>query len=102
MREGIISWLESSMGTCPYKHYFGIECPGCGMQRSAIELLKGNFIESLHLYPALIPTVLMFVVLILHIFIKLKHGAEILKYLFFLTVAIVIVSYIIKVAKNYF
>ena len=38
----------------------------CGFQRSVIELLKGNFMESIHQFPALIPlliTVVVFLVL---------------------------------------
>lgn len=99
MREDLIIWLESKMGTCPYKYNLGIECPGCGMQRAVIELLKGNLIESMQLYPALIPTIVMFVFLILHIFIKFKNGADILKYLFILTVSITVISYIVKVSN---
>ncbi|MBN2756442.1 MAG: DUF2752 domain-containing protein [Bacteroidales bacterium] len=100
MREELIKWLESNMGTCPYNYYFGIDCPGCGMQRAAIELIKGNVLESLQLYPALIPTIVMFVFLIFHIFLKFKDGATILKYLFFFTVSIVVISYIVKIIQN--
>lgn len=75
----IIEWLESHMQSCFYKKYFGIECPGCGMQRSLIQLLRGNFMESLKLFPALIPTIALIVFLILHLVFKFKHGANILK-----------------------
>ena len=47
-----IKWLEANMLTCPSVKYFSIECPGCGMQRSMIALLKGNFSGSLVMYPA--------------------------------------------------
>jgi hypothetical protein len=80
-------------------HLFGVECPGCGMQRALIELLKGNFMESLELYPALLPMVLLFSTLIVHLVFKLKYGAEILKYLFLFTVLIIVVSYIVKISS---
>lgn len=84
------------MHSCPYKHYFGIECFGCGMQRAFIELLKGNFIVSIELYPALVPLLLLFLLLITHLVFKIKNGAEILKYLFIFDVIIIIVSYFAK------
>ena len=44
---GIIDWLQKHMIPCFSKKYLGIECPGCGLQRSFIALLKGNIVESL-------------------------------------------------------
>lgn len=32
---------------CPFYYFFKIPCPGCGLTRSFIELLKGNLCESL-------------------------------------------------------
>jgi len=99
MLDWLINYLESNMHSCPYVHLFGVECPGCGMQRALIELLKGNFMESLELYPALLPMVLLFSTLIVHLVFKLKYGAEILKYLFLFTVLIIVVSYIVKISS---
>lgn len=96
MIQDLIEWLESRMQPCFYKKYFGIECPGCGMQRAIVELLKGNLLESLKLYPALIPTIFLFVFLILHLIFKFKHGALILKITFIAIVSIVVISYIYK------
>jgi hypothetical protein len=96
MQGKIIEWLESHMQSCFYKKYFGIECPGCGMQRSLIELLRGDFIESLKLFPALIPTIALIVFLILHLVFKFKNGANILKNLFIINTSIVVLSYIYK------
>ncbi len=93
----IIQWLESHMTSCFYKKYLGVECPGCGMQRSFIELLKGNLLESLKIYPALIPTIILILFLILHLIFKFKKGADILKYLFIFVVSIMVINYIIKI-----
>jgi len=92
----IIQWLEEHQGACMYKKYLGIECPGCGMQRSFIALLKGNFWESLQLFPALIPLLLMFVFLLLHLKFQFKQGARILTYWFILNTAIIVVNYVVK------
>lgn len=91
-----IQWLEEHQGACVYKKYLGIECPGCGMQRSLIALLKGNLCESLQLFPALIPLMLMFIFLILHLKFQFKHGARILMFWFVINTVIIIVSYIQK------
>jgi len=94
--EGIVDWLERKQLPCFYKSMFGIECPGCGMQRAFIALLRGDIIESLKLYPALIPTIIMFVFLFIHLFYKLKNGAKILVSLFISNTVIIIISYIFK------
>lgn len=91
-----IQWLEKHQGACMYKKFLGIECPGCGMQRSLIALLKGNLCESLQLFPALIPLLLMFVFLTLHLKFQFKHGARILIFWFVINTIIIIVSYIQK------
>lgn len=93
----VIEWLESHLQSCFYKKYFGIECPGCGMQRAFIELLKGNFTESLVLFPALIPTIIMITYLILHLIFKFDKGAQVLKILFITNTSIVVLSYIYKI-----
>lgn len=93
-----LDWLEQHLLTCPYKAMSGIDCPGCGMQRSFIALLRGNMAESFALYPALIPFLLTLVFLLLHLKFRFKHGAMILMYSFIATVAIIIVSFIIKIS----
>jgi hypothetical protein len=86
---GFINWLESNLLPCPYKKYIGIDCFGCGMQRSIIALVKGNFMESFYLYPALIPMLFLFLFLITHLIFKFKNGGTFLKYNFILIVTIV-------------
>jgi hypothetical protein len=92
----LISWLENHMGRCFYKSHFGIECPGCGMQRSFIDLLKGEFVESFLMYPALLPLLFTIIYLILHLIFKYKNGAFVLKISFIFTTSIMIIAYIIK------
>lgn len=96
---GFISWLEDNLLACPYKKYFNMECLGCGMQRSFIELLKGNLTESFYYYPALIPMIIMFLFLIIHLIFKIKNGAVWLKYLFIFNISIVIINFVLKLIK---
>ncbi|MFP4024424.1 MAG: DUF2752 domain-containing protein [Thiohalospira sp.] len=97
MIQKVIEWLESHLQSCFYKKYFGVECPGCGMQRAFIELLKGNLKESLIMFPALIPTIIMITYLILHLILKFNKGAQVLKILFIINTSIVVLSYIYKI-----
>lgn len=85
--------------TCPYKALAGFDCPGCGMQRSFIELLKGNLTESFQLYPALLPTLFTLSFTGLHLIFKFRNGASVIKYSFISTIVIVLVSYFIKMIK---
>jgi len=66
------------------------------MQRALIALLRGDFISSLKLYPALIPTIVMLGLLLVHIFYNLKHGAKMLVSLFIFNTVIIVISYIYK------
>jgi len=73
-----------------------MDCFGCGMQRSFIALLKGEFALSFYLYPALIPMILMFAFLIIHLIFKFEKGGIYLKYWFIFVVSIVLINFILK------
>ena len=92
----LINWLETHQLPCFYKHYLGIDCPGCGMQTAFIFLLKGQLYSSILAYPPLIPTLLMLAYLILHLSINFKKGAVVLKISFIFTVVIMVLNYIIN------
>lgn len=40
-----------SVNFCPIYTIVGVPCPSCGMTRSWIELLSGNYLEAWHLHP---------------------------------------------------
>lgn len=81
---------------CPYKKYLGVDCPGCGMQRAFYYLIRGEFLESLKMFPALIPLALMLGFLVFHIIFKFKQGHKVLLYTFIFNVIIILSNYIIK------
>ena len=89
--------LESMMIGCPSQHYLGIRCPGCGMQRSILALLQGRVVESISLYPALIPILLMLIYLGLHLTYKYEHGAKRLVQIFITVSLIIVTSYVYKI-----
>jgi hypothetical protein len=94
-----MSWIdtvEQYLLPCPSKYFLGMDCPGCGMQRALLELLRGNFAASLKIYPALLPIIFTFALLALHLKYKFTHGARTLQYAFMFSALVVVTSYIIK------
>ncbi|MBO4402595.1 MAG: DUF2752 domain-containing protein [Bacteroidales bacterium] len=54
----LADWLEAHALPCVYRRLTGICCPFCGIQRSVIALFRGDFLQSVMLYPALLPLML--------------------------------------------
>ncbi|MCE9538964.1 MAG: DUF2752 domain-containing protein [Bacteroidetes bacterium] len=92
-------WIENHMMPCFYKQISGIDCPGCGMQRSFIELLHGDFIASFKMYPALLPVLFTLGLTAAHLYFKFQNGAAFIKYSFIFTISIISISYIFKLLK---
>ena len=95
-----IKWLEANMFTCPSVQHFNMECPGCGMQRSMIALLKGNFPGSLLMYPALLPILLLCGYVLLHLKYKFSGGSKIIIGLQLVVVSIITAHYIYKIVTH--
>jgi hypothetical protein len=93
----VITWLENHQVPCIYKSILGIDCPGCGLQRAFIELLKGNLSESFRIYPPLFPVLILFMLLILQLVFRFRKGGLILKTWALVTGGIMIVSYIAEI-----
>lgn len=92
----LADFLEKHLLTCQYKRFFGIECPWCGMQRSFVLLLRGEFIESAQTFPALIPMLTMLVFLVFHLIFKPKNGHKVLLVLFYITLSIILLHFIFR------
>jgi len=88
------------MLTCPSVKYFGMECPGCGMQRGVIALLQGNFHYSLQLYPALLPLMALCVYAMLHLKYKFASGSKVITALQLFIVVIITAHYIYKIISH--
>lgn len=93
----IISWLEQHQLPCMFKTITHFDCPGCGFQTSFLLLMKGEVYQSFKTYPALLPIILLFAYLILHLINKYKSGSVILKYSYFFCAGLVMLSYIYKI-----
>jgi hypothetical protein len=99
MGYSLTNWLENNMQTCAFKQMTGKDCPGCGSQRSFFLLLKGQIGESICMYPALIPIIILFLFLIVHLIFKFNKGGTFLKYNFIVVMSIIVVSYLFKILR---
>lgn len=81
---------------CHWKSKYGIDCFGCGFQRSLNLLLEGEFLESFKMYPALVPVIFTFIYTALHLKFKFKNGARHIVIFFSSAVIIMLVSYFYK------
>ena len=95
--KGFLHWLEHNLLSCPIKQNFGIDCPGCGIQRSIVALFQGDFIQSFKLYPATIPIIALFTLTIVHLKFDLKNGAFFIKLLYIAITLIIVINYTYKI-----
>lgn len=95
-----VQWLEAHQLPCPVKYFFNIDCPGCGLQRSFIALLKGNLAASFQLYPATIPILLFVLFIALHLRFKFKKANPIIIYSYIFIALTILGNYIYKITTN--
>lgn len=84
------------MITCSWKDTLGVECFGCGFQRSIQALLEGDLWTSLYAYPATLPLLLTFSYTFAHLLFKYKQGARNIVLLFSFSVLLMVSSFIYK------
>lgn len=93
--------MEDYMLPCMNKRVFGVECPGCGVQRSLAHVAQGEFTEAFHMYPAIFTLIILVVFLILNKRYKFKYRKKIILTLAVINVVIIVVSYLIKMDARY-
>lgn len=98
---GIIDFLERNLFSCSIKNLTGYECPGCGMQRAFIALLKGNIADSFAYNASLIPFLITIVFTVSHLIFGYKNGARLIIILFSVTVGVMLGQYVIKQFLNH-
>lgn len=91
-----VNWLQKHLLPCPFKYLTGIDCPGCGFQRSIIMLLQGNLKQSLHFYPAAIPLMILMLIHFLDSQYHFDKKGWIKTPLAIITGSIIAVSYVLK------
>lgn len=88
--------IEDYMLPCMNKKLFGVDCPGCGLQRSVVHLLKGEFVAAFEMYPAIYGLVSLIIFVVASQFIKFRFDTQIKIFLGILTAATIIISYALK------
>ncbi|UUF12243.1 DUF2752 domain-containing protein [Flavobacterium panici] len=70
--------LEKYMIPCLFKKLFGVECLGCGFQRSLFLLFQGEFSAAFKMYPAIYTTLLFLILLALYFLDKSRNYQKII------------------------
>ena len=68
--------MEEHMLPCMNKKLFGVECMGCGTQRSIDLLLHGDFVGAFKMFPAIYTMILFAIILILHFVDKSRNYSK--------------------------
>ncbi len=90
--------IEDFMIPCLNKKLFGIDCPGCGIQRSLMHFFRGEFVDAFYMYPAIYTLLLLLIVVFINKKSSFKYGSKIILSLAIINVLIIIVSYSIKMS----
>ena len=88
--------LEDYMLPCLNKELFGVECPGCGLQRAVAMLLQGDFSGAFYMYPAIYTLLLLFGFLIADQFIRIRYANKINIFLMAGSVVLILVNFAFK------
>ena len=92
-----MSGLDDFMLPCLNKTLFGLDCLGCGIQRSISLIFQGQFVAAYKMYPAIFTLFVLAIFLIFNLFIKFKHDYKIKMGLIILNVILVVISYLFKI-----
>jgi hypothetical protein len=84
---------------CLNKKLLGFDCFGCGLQRSAYLVFQGEFVAAFKMYPAIYPLILLFALIGINFFFKFEHSNKIINILAIVTIATIILNYVIKMTN---
>jgi len=87
---------EDYMLPCMNNQLLGIECTGCGIQRAAVLLFHGEFVEAFKMYPAIYPLILLLGFLLLDNLMTIKYANKISIFLMIASVATILINFILK------
>ena len=97
----LIKWLQNHLIPCPFKAITGIDCPGCGFQRSVMALLQGHLDASLHLYPATIPLIATGAFTIIEARLGFDQKGYLKKTLYIFTAVLITGAYAVKMSRYF-
>ena len=91
---------EDYMLPCLNKKIFGLDCMGCGMQRSIALILNGDFVAAFYMYPAIYSLIALLGVIIVNYFKNFKHAYKIIIILAVVNVFLILGNFIYKTFIN--
>ena len=92
-----IEFSEADMLPCLSKQLLGMECPGCGLQRSVALLLSGQLWESFLMYPGLFPMLLFFAFAGVDRFVGFRQGPRITTALGLVSAGTILANFLLKI-----
>lgn len=92
----VIDKLEGLMLPCMTKQMFGFDCPGCGLQRAILSLLKGDIIGAWQMYPAIFPLIAFTMILLFRHKLNTVIASKLVPGMAYLTVIFILTNYILK------
>ncbi len=91
--------LESLLLPCPIRYFLGMDCPGCGFQRAIVLALRGEWAESMAVYPPWPGVLLQFFLFAAYIFTGFRWNPKWLVVYFIFTSILVYLNYIYKLTN---
>ncbi len=88
--------MEDLLLPCLNKQLFGIDCYGCGGQRAALLLSKGDLLGAWFMFPAIYPILILLVFVIFNLFYKFQYDFYIKIGLIIFTASVMLISYLLK------
>lgn len=88
--------LNDYLLPCYTKQTLGFDCPGCGLQRAILLLLRGEFMAAFEMYPPIYVLIPLAFVLILKPLWHFKYAEKLTIALSILSVAVILINYIFK------
>lgn len=96
MMKALFFQTDEYMLPCLNKKLFGVDCLGCGIQRSLALIVKGEFVEAFKMYPAIYTLIILLLFVLINFKLKFKNAKRIILTLVIINVVIIITSYILK------
>lgn len=91
--------IEDYMLPCMTKQIIGMDCPGCGLQRSVVHLAKGEFLDAFNMYPAIYPLTALILFTLASQFYTFKYDFQLKITLAILAAVVIISNYALKITN---
>lgn len=87
---------EDHMLPCMFKTATGMDCPGCGTQRAFSKMADGKVVDSYVMFPALIPTLIVFLFIPIQIKLAAKISSDWIISFFLIAAFVTIGAYFLR------